>query len=58
MNVGDGDKMNTEMIDFEISPVEELQYKDEVVMKLVQTIEEYLSFSTARELVKLVASNL
>ncbi|HVI39169.1 MAG TPA: hypothetical protein VM577_00785 [Anaerovoracaceae bacterium] len=48
--------MNTLQNDY--SPVDELQYKDEVVTRLVETIEEYLSFSTARELIKLVAQNL
>ena len=36
----------------------ELQYKDEVAQKLLAAMEEYLSFSTARELIKLIAANL
>lgn len=37
---------------------DELRYKDEVCEKLVDTIHEYLSFSTARELIKLIGNNL
>ena len=37
---------------------EELRYKDEVVQRLLETIDEYLTFSTARELIKLIGNNL
>ena len=36
----------------------ELQYKDEVAQKLIAAMEEYLSFSTTRDLIKLIAMNL
>jgi predicted house-cleaning noncanonical NTP pyrophosphatase (MazG superfamily) len=36
----------------------ELEYKEKVVQNLLENIEEYLTFSTARELWKLIAANL
>jgi hypothetical protein len=38
--------------------VDDLQYKDEVVERLLTAIDEYLEFSTARELIKLIAETL
>lgn len=33
---------------------ESLKYKDEVVMKLIDALQEYLSFATTRDLLKLI----
>lgn len=41
-----------------IDPIDDLQYKDETVEALVNNIHEYLTFATARDLIKLVAANL
>lgn len=36
---------------------ESLQYKDEVVLKLIDALQEYLSFATTRDLLKLIVEN-
>lgn len=38
--------------------IDELQYKDEVTERLINTIEEYMSFSTTKDLLKLIANNV
>jgi hypothetical protein len=53
--------MNTDLFaqnEETLDPIDDLQYKDETVEALVNNIHEYLSFSTARDLIKLVAANL
>lgn len=36
---------------------ESLQYKDEVVLKLIDALQEYLSFATTRDLLKIIVEN-
>lgn len=36
----------------------DLEYRDEVTAKLLEAMDEFLSFSTARELMKLIGENL
>ena len=43
--------------DFRDIDPESLQYKDEVVMKLIDALQEYLSFSTVRDLMRLIVDN-
>jgi hypothetical protein len=59
--------MNSDLIDVDdlLDPEPEFQdeqselaYKDEVVQRLLSAMEDYLTFSTARDLIRLIAANL
>jgi predicted house-cleaning noncanonical NTP pyrophosphatase (MazG superfamily) len=56
--MGDG-VYNSWELGLEDPPIpEDVEYAEEVISKLLEAVEEYLTFSTTRDLIKLIALHL